>query len=366
MSAKSSMGRKSILLAVVVAILFFGWMLSGVLGNPAPTENTTETNQAEATMRVSVSDSRARTTTRTISAAARTHFNRGIELRAETTGRVIAIGAERGASISQGDNVVRIDIRDRMAQLAEAEAMIRQRQLEFEAAEQLRGEQFMSPSELAGREAALESARAARERITIDIARTEISAPFDAVVYDRLVEIGDYLAPGDSVAQLIDVDPLIVVADINEREIGAISVGQTGTAFLQNGPSISGRIRYISPAASETTRSFQVEMEIPNPDGALPVGTSARLELEGESISAHEISPGLLTLADDGTIGVKIIDSDDRVRFVPVEIADSTANAALVTGLPDQARIITVGQGFVDEGQLVIPDVESPDSSRAP
>lgn len=368
MSTKSPTDRKSVILAIVVAFVFAGWMLSGVLGNSAPAGNGSETDASDQadTMRVSVVDSLATTTTRTISAAAHTHANRGIELRAETTGRVVAIGAERGEIIGAGDNVIRIDLRDRPAQLAETEALIRQRTLEFEAAEKLHGEQFMSPAELAAREAALVSARTARERIQIDIDRTEITAPFDAVVYDRVVEIGDYLAPGDVVAQLIDTDPLIVVADINEREIATIRTGQTGTAHLQGGKSIEGRIRYIAPAASESTRSFQVEMEIPNPDNTLLVGTSARIELAGEQISAHAISPGLLTLADDGTVGVKIVDSDDKVRFVPVEIADSTASAALVTGLPQSARIITVGQGFVDEGQLVIPQLESADSTTAP
>jgi multidrug efflux system membrane fusion protein len=102
-------------------------------------------------------------------------------------------------------------------------------------------------------------------------------------------------------------------------------------------------------------------MAIPNPDGSLRIGTSAELILSAEPIVAHELSSGLLTLADDGTVGVKIVDADNRVRFMPIEIAEATGGRALVTGLPADVRIITVGQGFVVDGQSVTPVEEASD-----
>jgi multidrug efflux system membrane fusion protein len=256
-------------------------------------------------------------------------------------------------------------MRDREAQLTEAEALIRQRELEFQAAEKLLEDRFISEAELAGRNAVLVAARAARERIALDIERTRIRAPFDSVVYDRPVEIGDYVAIGDPIAELVDVDPIVVVGDINERDIGVLTVGGTGRARMLGGPEVEGRIRYLSPVAAESTRSFRVELEIPNPDASLRIGTSAELLLGAEQITAHELSSGLLTLADDGTVGVKIVDAGNRVRFVPVEIAEATGGRALVTGLPTEARIITVGQGFVVDGQEVTPVEESGGLSQA-
>lgn len=364
MSANTGSRRNSILLAAAVAIALVVWLLSGI-GTDVTVERETDRAGASAAMRVTVERSQAMATTRTIVSSARTEPDRWIELKAETEGQVVSIGVERGATAAAGQTIVRLDLRDREAQLREAEALIRQRELEFQAAERLLPEQFVSEAELAGRNALLVAARAARERIALDIERTRITAPFAAVVYDRSVEIGDYVAVGDPIAELVDVDPLIVVGDINERDIGALSVGSAGVARVLGGPEVEGTIRYLAPVADEATRSFRVELAIPNPDGSLRIGTSAELLLGAESIVAHELSSGLLTLADDGRVGVKIVDTGNRVRFVPVEIAEATGGTALVTGLPADVRIITIGQGFVADGQLVTPVEESPNLSQA-
>jgi len=357
MSANASSGRYPILFSAALVVGLVIWVLSGRFGES--TDEETQTVGSPAPMRVTVQRSQAMATTRTIVASGRTEPNRWIELKAETEGQVVAIGVERGAAVAEGQWILRLDMRDREALLAEAEALILQRDLEFQAAEKLVEDRFISEAELAGRNALLVAARAARERVALDIERTRIRAPFDALVHDRLVEIGDYVAVGDTIAELVDVDPLVVVGDINERDIGMLAVGSVGRARVLDGPEVEGRIRYLAPVADESTRSFRVELEVPNPDARLRIGTSAELLLGAEPITVHELSSGLLTLADDGAVGVKIVDADDRIRFIPVEIAEATGGRALVTGLPAEARIVTVGQGFVVDGQEVTP-VEDP------
>lgn len=363
MSANISSRRNSILLSAAVVVALAIWVMSGIFGGQDAEEASLDTGATP--MRVSVLRSQAISTTRMIVSSARTEPDRWIELKAETEGSIVAIGVERGAVVAEGQMIVQIDMRTREAQLAEADALIRQRELEFQAAEKLLADRFISEAELAGRNAVLVAARAARERIALDIEHTRIRAPFDSVVYDRAVEIGDYVAAGDPIADLVDVDPIIVVGDINERDIGALAVGDTGHARILGGPEVEGRIRYLAPVATESTRSFRAELEVPNPDASLRIGTSAELVLGAEPITAHEISSGLLTLADDGTVGVKIVEAGNRVRFVPITIAEATGGRALVTGLPAEALIITVGQGFVVDGQIVAPVEESADLSQA-
>jgi multidrug efflux system membrane fusion protein len=79
------------------------------------------------------------------------------------------------------------------------------------------------------------------------------------------------------------------------------------------------------------------------------------MRLTADLIKAHSLTPALLALADDGTVGVKAVDAFDSVRFYPVEIIDSSLDGMLVTGVPDSLRVISVGQGFVTEGQAVVP-----------
>ena len=250
-------------------------------------------------------------------------------------------------------------MRDRQSRLQEAEALIRQRELEFEAAERLRAQGFNSEAELAAAESLLVSARAARERVALDIARTSITSPFDALVFDRLVEFGDYVGIGDPIAQLVDIDPLIVTGHINQREIAGIERGSAGSAILPGHGEVQGRIRYIAPVAEESTRSFRVELAIPNPERRYRVGTSAELLLDGDEMTAHAIASGILILSEDENIGVMTVDGNDRARFMPIELAGTTDAGVLVTGLPNQVTLVTVGQGFITDGQTVIPVQES-------
>jgi multidrug efflux system membrane fusion protein len=364
MSTSATSRRNSILIATGIALAFAAWILSG-LGRGLPASEGGESESRTTAMRVTVRNSTAMATTRTIIASARTEPDRAIELKAETEGRVISIGAERGSIVKAGQAIVELDLRDRDARLAEAEALVRQRELEYQAAQRLHDQKFMSEAELAAADALLVSARAARERIALDISHTHVTAPFDAVVNDRVVEIGDYVSVGDTIARLVDADPLIVVANVNERDVGALQVGSLGQARVLGGSEVEGRVRYLAPVADESTRSFRVELAIPNPDFSRRVGTSAELILSAGEITAHELSPALLTLADDGTIGVKTVDNTNRVSFLPVEIVGSSDDGILVTGLPADVTIITIGQGFVADGQAVIPVPEGTELTQA-
>jgi multidrug efflux system membrane fusion protein len=358
---KTTPRTKSIIGAGVVVLAVALWMLSGIGGDPAsPATGSTvrETGTAandnpERRPRVLVQRSTARTITREILVSARTEPNRQVELRVQTDGVVVALGAERGARVASGERIVGLDMRDRAAQLEEAEAFVEQTRLQYEAAERLRGQQFMSEAQIAEAKARFVGAEAAKERIIDDIEYTNISAPFEGIVQDRLVEIGDFVQSGDEVVQLVDTDPIIVVGEVNEREVHTLAVGNAGTARLVDDSTVEGTIRYLAPVADENTRTFRVELAVPNPDGNLRAGMTAELRLAAEQITAYSLSPALLALADDGTVGVKTVDAQNRVRFYPVEIVGTSPEGISVTGLPRELDIISLGQGFVMDGQIV-------------
>jgi multidrug efflux system membrane fusion protein len=244
-------------------------------------------------------------------------------------------------------------MRDRAARLEEAEALIIQTQLQYEAAERLRGQQFVSEAQIAEAKARLVGAEAEKQTILDDIDYTTIEAPFDGVLQERTVEIGDYVQSGDTVAFIVDTDPMIVVGEVNEREVHSLGIGNSGSARLVDGTTVDGTIRYLAPVADESTRTFRVELAVPNPEGNLRAGITAELKLSAEEITAHTLSASALALADDGTVGVKAVDEQNRVHFHPVEIVSTSPDGILVTGLHREVGIISLGQGFVIEGQLV-------------
>jgi membrane fusion protein, multidrug efflux system len=346
--------KTSIYLAAGVVVIVALWMLSGLGGSSVDFTTDTTAGRDGVLMRVRTEQIRAEEVVREVVVSARTEPNRVVRLKAETDGAVITLGVNRGSRVNEGGIVVGLDMRDRNARLVEADSLITQRQLEFEALENLRNQQFTTQVQKAEARARLDSAVAARERIVLEIANTSIVAPFDGIVQERNVEIGDFVRSGDTVIDLVDIDPLIIAGEINGKEVTELDVGGIGTAKLVDGTIIKGVIRYLAPVADENTRTFRIELEVANPDN-IRAGLTAELKLDGARISAHDLSPALLTLADDGVVGIKTVSSNNTVEFYPVEIAGATNKGILVTGLPESVRVITVGQGFVTVGQQVEP-----------
>lgn len=355
-------------IAATIAVVATAWVLSGQIGaseKPAPRKSAVETATTIPQVRVAWVEAEERQAALVVNGA--TAAVRKVELRAETIGRVVAVGAEKGAAVAKGDVIVRLSPDDREARLAEAKSLVRQRQMETEAARQLQQKGFRPDTVVAANEAALEAARAQLAHIEVDIARTALRAPFAGVLDRRPAEIGTYVKEGDLVATLVDLDPILIVAQVSERDIGKLAVGKAGQARLITGETVDGTVRYIAAAADTATRTFRVELAVPNPDRWLADGVSAQLRLPLPATRAHRVSPALLSLGEDGSVGVKSVNTGDVVEFHPVSIVGDSSEGVWLTGLPARARLITVGQEFVKPGQRVQPvDAAPQQAARRP
>ena len=284
---------------------------------------------------------------------------RVVQLAAETDGRIVHVGAERGSNLERGDIIVRLDERDRSARLSQAEATVRQREVEFAARERLKSESYVSEAQLQESVALLEAARAEWTRAKLDLDYMTVRAPFAGALQARAVEIGDFVKRGDPIATYVDNRKIIVKANLSEFDARFVNVGDMAEATLATGETVRGRIRYVAPVADEGTRTFGVELEVDNMTGALRAGGTAELRIPAESVLAHRVSPSLLTLDDAGNVGVKIINDDGKVEFVVADIALSSNDGVWLAGLPETATIITVGQGYVASGAAVVAVPES-------
>ncbi len=358
--------NKSTLMAGIVAIGVIAWMASGSVTttgsdarSPTPASATLPDDTAaaganeRAGVRVGVRQSSASVVSRVVAVSARTEPNRIVEIRGEAEGRVIAVNAERGAFVREGEAIARLDMRDREARLEQARAQLEQHRIQYEAALALRNQNLTSEVQIAEARARLIASEAMLKDIELEIERTVIRAPFDGVVQEREVEIGDLVRIGDTIAEFVDTDPIIIVGDVNELEIGDLNPGRSGKATLADGSLVEGVVRYVAPVANPGTRTFKVELAVPNANRSVRAGVTAELEMATEEVFGHLLSPALLTLDDEGTIGVKIVDESSRALFIPVEILRSDTQGVWVSGLPGTADIIAIGQGFVVDGQLV-------------
>lgn len=330
------------------------WMLSGALSDRdsgAGSEGPDEGRAAD-TFRVEVTSMEAEQVQRRIVAQGQVKPERAATLRSRTEGQVEAVLVESGQPVKEGDVLVRLAMDDREARLAEAGAVLRQREREHEAAQRLGRSGLQSEVRQDEAAAALASARAALERIDLDIAHTRIVAPFDGIVDRITVDVGDYAGVQGTIGTVVDNSPLIAEAWLSQRHFNMIQRGGDARVTLVSGETRPGRIKTIAPRADESSRTFRVEIEIENPDG-IPANTSAEIVFPTGAVTAHRLSPALLELDDGGRLGLKIVTDDGRVDFVPVEIVRAEAEGVWVTGLPSRVLVITAGGGFVSPGQSV-------------
>ena len=335
-------------------------MASGQFGSKEeiaaePANGATAAKTKAALPRVKVRPSTAQFKVNELVILGKTEASRTVSLKAETAGRIIAIKAQKGERIKKGDVIVQLAADDRPDRLAEAKAKLHQRQIQYQAAKELSARNFRSKIKLAGTQAQLESAKAEVAKAKLDLNRTVIRASFDGVLEQRPIEIGDFVKVGNPVATIVDLSPILVVANIPEAQIGYVRSGQSAKARLLDGRIIKGKVRFVSAEALSTTRTFKVEMETANIDHSIVAGLTAELRLSLGEVKAHRVSPAVLTLSHDGLVGVKSVNADGLVIFHKIQLVADTPGGMWLTGLPDQVTIISVGQEFVKVGQKVEP-----------
>ncbi|WPL17858.1 Multidrug resistance protein MexA precursor [Thiorhodovibrio winogradskyi] len=347
----------SLALALALALIVTLWMLSGTLNQSTPEQQTPENDstQTPAPLRVLVIDSQARPIAQEIALQGQLEPWRRVRLRAQVEGQVTALPVQKGAWVEADTLLVELAEDDRPAQLARAQADVAARELEVSASETLGQRGMQAQTQTKSAQAELARARAEAKRLQLEIERLAIRAPFAGVVERRDLELGSLLQHGDDILELVDNSRLKATAQVPQQRAGALAIGQAVAVELLDGTQAQGRLIYISRVADEKTRAFRIEAEVPNPERRLASGLSIEMRVRTGEMDGHFLSPAVLTLNDQGEIGVRTLDARDRVHFVPVDLLRTESDGLWVSGLPATARIITRGQGFVSEGEQVEP-----------
>ncbi|MGD1934073.1 MAG: efflux RND transporter periplasmic adaptor subunit [Candidatus Phaeomarinobacter sp.] len=358
--------KRSYVLAATIALILAAWISSGVFGDgESSTEDTASTPENNdlvespdiQTVRARVFE--AQPVRRDIIIRGRTEPVRAVEVRAETSGAITRLPVEKGEYVSKGDLLCGLSLNARGARLAEAKALREQRWLEYDASQKLAAKGHRSETQAAADKAAYDAAVAQVRQMEVEMSYTRITAPFDGILDNRFVEIGDFLSVSQPCATVVDLDPILVVGQVSERDVDKLSMGSVGKARLISGKTLEGVVRFIAKTAEQETRTFRVELAVPNKDASLPAGITAEIIVAAEAVTAHLMSPAFLVLNDSGAIGVRTVGADKIARFQEVSILEDSNDGVWVGGLPDRATVITVGQEFVRDGQSVEVTMES-------
>ena len=330
-----------------------------------------------------------------------TEAARSVELRAETSGTVVSAPIRKGAEVQEGDLLCQIDpgtredlLTEAEARLAEARASVPSAEARVEeararlseatinlnASEKLSQRGFAADTRVASSEATARSAeaqvaqaegglattqasiRAAEAAVATarrDIERTKIHAPFSGLLERDTAELGSLLQTGGLCATVIQLDPIKIVGFIPETEVARVSNGaRAGARLTVSDRDVVGQVTFLSRSADEQTRTFRVEIEVPNADLSIRDGQTAEILIAAAGAKAHMVPQSALTLNDDGALGVRTVVEDNIADFVPVKVLRDTTEGIWVTGLPETAQVIVIGQDYVIKGVPVEPTVQ--------
>ncbi|MDA7428623.1 efflux RND transporter periplasmic adaptor subunit [Primorskyibacter aestuariivivens] len=385
-------------------------------GDDAPAEDVAEAEETEADapetgVRVVALRSVAQVVDSAVLLRGETEAARQVSVMAETSGLVISEPLRKGAFVEEGEELCELDpgtrsatldeMRARLAEaraqvpttearipeaearLEEARARLEEAVINANAATKLQEDGFASETRVASTaaavraaeaavssaeagvkaarsgmestQAAIQSAQAAVAGAEKEIERLRAVAPFAGLLESDTAELGTLMQPGALCATIIQLDPIKLVGFVPETEVSRVEVGARAGARLSEGSDVIGRVTFLSRSADETTRTFRVEIEVPNPDLAIRDGQTAEILIEADGVTAHLLPQSSLTLNDEGVLGVRTVAEGNSVAFIPVELLRDTREGVWVAGLPDNVDVITLGQEYVVDGVKVIP-----------
>ncbi|MBJ3763566.1 efflux RND transporter periplasmic adaptor subunit [Maribius pontilimi] len=322
----------------------------------------------------------------------RTEAERQVEVRAETSGKIVSSPLRKGAFIDAGELLCELDPGTRQIQLleaearlaearsrlpeakarvAEAEAALNEARINQNASLNLSRDGFASDSRVAQSEAAVESALAAVEAAKAgeqaassgvqsaqaavaaaetELERLKITAPFAGLLEADTAELGALLQPGSLCATILQLDPIRLVGFVPETSVDRIEVGARAGARLATGQEVEGRVSFLSRSADPQTRTFRVDVEAPNPSLDIRDGQTAEIMIQSDGRSAHLLPQSALTLNDEGDLGVRLATEDNTALFAPVRVIRDSVEGVYVDGLDDEVRVIVLGQEYVGDG----------------
>ena len=307
--------------------------------------------------KVAVAPAKVESHSPTLTLSGRTEADRKVVIAARTGGVLTELRVKRGQYVEKNEVIAVLSDEAREAQVAQARALVAQRKAELEARRKLVMTGTLPKLDLVNLESQASAAEAALSAAEAERDRGTVRAPWAGVVTDVPVQVGTsaFSMAGKDIAQIIALDPMLAVVEAAERNLGGITTGAPAEIRLVTGQKVTGRVRFVSKSAAPATRTYRVEVEIPNADGAIPDGITAEVALRMEPQPATRVPRSALTFSSSGAIGVRAVDKADAVQFVPITVVEDDQADMWVAGIADGARVIVQGQDFVREGQKVQP-----------
>jgi RND family efflux transporter MFP subunit len=400
--------RPSGLLVLFSALLALAALTASCSGGDSAAATADATSATEAsTIAVATATAVERPITRFVEVTGTLTAEEQAEVAAEVSGRVVATPVERGSRVNEGSELVRItdvEVRaqaqeaeantgqiearlgltdggqfeiDRVPEVANAKAAYDLAQADFERAQMLLDRKLLPQADFDRNRTQREAARrqydiarnsaeqqyqsllAARARLTLAqkaLTDTVVRAPFDGLIEQRLVSVGDYVTRGTKVASVIRINPLRVELTVPGQYLSEVAAGRAVTLEVDvfRGRTFTGRIRYVSPVLRTDTRALVVEAVVPNDSGQLKPGLFATAKIEQASETPAVLVPASAVSNVTGAARVYLIKSDDVAEERLVTTGQTLGDLVEVTsGLKAGDTVATSNVAQLTDGARV-------------
>jgi RND family efflux transporter MFP subunit len=302
----------------------------------------------------------------------------------KTAGRLEEIGVKLGDRVNRGQRIAKIEDEEILEQVRQAEAAfevakatIRQREADLalaktnvERSRNLFQRQLLPQQTLDDAEAKYQSAQATLDlaraqntqsqsrldELRITLQNTIITSPVNGFVARRSVDPGAFVSQNSPVVEVVDITRVRLVANIVEKDLKQIGVGDTARVEVDAfpGEDFMGRIARVSPVLDPSTRTAPIEVEIANPQYRLKPGMYARVGLVTESHPNALVVPTNAVVDVNGTRGV-YLSVNNAATFHPVKIGiEGNERTEILDGVAAGDRVVTTGAAGLRNGDPII------------
>ncbi|MCP4320787.1 MAG: efflux RND transporter periplasmic adaptor subunit [Alteromonadales bacterium] len=337
-------------IALFIIVLLVFWMLSA----PAQSEliGGEKTAEIAALPKVETTHFIPQEMTKELSLYGRSEANSRAVIRAEVAGKIITVSTVKGRYVKSGKSLVNIEKSELPERLAQAEAQLAERELNFKAVKSLNDKGLQGRARLAEVKSLYLVAKTSVKQLELQLKRTEVVAPFSGVLQEQFADKGDYMQVGDPIFSLENTNPIVIRGDATEHHVSQLKLGQKVTAKLLSGKVVEGKLSFIAPMADSKSSTFRIEAEFANPGNKIFSGISAKLTIPLYPVDAIYVSPSALAMDEAGNLGVKLV-KDSVVVFKAINLVEADNDGAWLSGFDGPVDIITLGQGFVKPGAQV-------------
>ena len=287
---------------------------------------------------------------------------RWVDVRARTTGQVMAIEKEEGDPVRRGTVLARLDADAARINAAQREVAYKDAQQRYEREDALFQRNLGSKQAYENAKTQLESAKAQLEQAQLTLSYTSITSPIAGVMTLRNIEVGNMVTNNQVVASVAKFNPLLARIQVTEKDFAKITVGQNARITVEAAPGkeFSGKVKMISPVVDPESGTVKVTVEIPRTDASLlRPGMFASVYIITETRNNTLVIPKRALVLEGEGNQVFVFETDPssgrgqaQRRRIEIGFTDSD-RLEILSGLSDGERVITVGQEGLRPGSAV-------------